>query len=138
MVSVMDNIAKSAHELQRAAGWFQKRASDPGAVAALPAALAHTEEALDRLATALVKASHAVEDVEAQSGAEGVLCPPAEALRWHLCHVSALLRGAGDACPATRRWARALLADPTGDAAPAWSRGRAPMQSRADGAAAAR
>lgn len=67
---VMDNIADGAHQLQRAAGWLQERASEPGAVTALPAALAH--------------------------------------------------------------------ADPTGDAAPAWSRGRAPMQSRADGAAAAR
>jgi hypothetical protein len=71
MVFVMDNIAESAHELQRAAGWFQKRASDPGAVAALPAALAHVEEALDRLATAMVKAAQAVEDVADDSGAEG-------------------------------------------------------------------
>jgi hypothetical protein len=139
MVFVMDNIAESAHELQRAAGWFQKRASDPGAVAALPAALAHVEEALDRLATAMVKAAQAVEDVADDSGAEGgAVSPPARALRWHLCHVSARLRGAGDACPDTRRWARALLADPADDTAAAWSRGLARMQPRDHGVAAAR
>jgi hypothetical protein len=139
MVSVMDNITESAHELQRAAGWFQKRAADPGAVAALPVALAHVEEALDRLATAMVKASQAVEDVEEESGAaSGALSPPARALQWHLCHVSTRLRGAGDACPDTRRWARALLADPPGDVPSAWSRGLSPAQPRAHGVAAAR
>jgi hypothetical protein len=141
MVVVMDNIADSAHELQRAAGWVQKRASDSGTVAALPVALAHVEEALDRLATAMVKAAQAVEDTADQPVAEGgALSPPARALQWHLFHVSTLLRGAGVAFPDTRRWARALLAerDPADDAAAAWSRGLIPMEPRAHGAAAAR
>jgi hypothetical protein len=141
MVRVMDNIADSAHQLQRAAGWLQKRASDPGAVAALPVALAHVEEALDRLATAMVKAAQAVEEVADESGAEGgALSPPARALQWHLFHVSTRLRGAGEACPDTRRWARALLAErnPADDTPAAWSRGLTPMEPRAHGAAAAR
>jgi hypothetical protein len=123
MVWAMDNIADSAHQLQRAAGWLQKRASDPDAVTSLPVALAHVEEALDRLATAMVKVAQEVEDTEVEAGAEGgALSPSARALRWHLFNVSTRLRGAGDACPDTRRWARTLLAerDPADDTVAAW------------------
>ena len=35
--------------------------------------------------------------------------PDARALRWHLFHLSTRLRGAEDACPDARRWARKLL-----------------------------
>ena len=38
------------------------------------------------------------------------LSPEARALRWHLFHVAARFRGAQDACPDARRWARTLLA----------------------------
>ncbi len=109
------DIASSAHQLQRAAGHVQQRASGPGAVTALPAALAHLEEALERLATGAIRSAQAVEDWESEPGAtlDGeALSPPARALRWHLFHLSARLRGAQDACPDARRWARELLREP--------------------------
>ena len=107
------DIADSAHQLQRAAGHVQQRASGPGAVTALPAALAHLEEALERLATGAIKSAQAVEDWESESDpALQALSPPARALRWHLFHLSARLRGAQDACPDARRWARELLREP--------------------------
>src|SRR4051812_1954541 len=113
MVRVMDtslqsnqNIAEATFALRRAAGHFAERASAAGAVAALPLALADLEKALERLATGAVEAAQAVED---WSG-EDVLAPEARALRWHLFHLAARLRGAEDACPDGRRWARELLA----------------------------
>jgi hypothetical protein len=95
-----DSIAASTFELRRAAEHFQQRADAPGALAALPLALADVEKALERLATGAVKAAEAVE----------ALSPEARALRWHLFHVAARLRGAEGALPETRRWARELLA----------------------------
>jgi hypothetical protein len=103
------NIAASAFELRRAAGRFQHRASAPGAVAALPLALADVEKALERLAVGVVKAAHAVEERDLESGTDA-LSPEARALHWHLFHLAARLRGAEDACPDARRWARELLA----------------------------
>ncbi len=38
--------------------------------------------------------------------------PDARALRWHLFHIASRLRGAHDAFPEARRWARALLVGP--------------------------
>lgn len=106
-----DSIAASTFELRRAAEHFQQRASAPGALAALPLALADVEKALERLATGAVKAAEAVED----SSTDG-LSPEARALRWHLFHVAARLRGAEGAFPEARRWARELLAqDGTAD-----------------------
>ena len=111
MARHQDDIATGAHQLQRAAGRIQQLASEPGAVTALPAALAHLEEALERLATGSLKAAQAVEDwaLEAEGPALG---PDARALRWHLFHLSARLRGAEEACPDARRWARELLREP--------------------------
>ena len=105
------DIAESAHQLQRAAGALQQRASSRDTVPALPSALAHLEEALDRLATSMVKTAHAVEE---WAGAEDdldrdALAPDARALRWHLFHIATRLRGAEAACPDGRRWARELL-----------------------------
>jgi hypothetical protein len=112
------DIAASAHELQRAAGAFQQRASGRGTVPALPSALAHLEEALDRLATSMVKTAQAVEDWAGAADADldrEPLPPDARALRWHLFHVAARLRGAQDACPDARRWARTVLLEPPGE-----------------------
>jgi hypothetical protein len=103
-------LAASAHQMQRAAGEVLRDTSAPDAVPALPAALAHLEEALDRLSTSMVKAAQAVE--EWPDGAEGdaaALSSDARALRWHLFHLATRLQGAEDACPEARRWARRLL-----------------------------
>jgi hypothetical protein len=107
------DIADSAHELQRAAGAFQQRASSRETVPALPSALAHLEEALDRLATSMAKTAQALEEWAATTDVDldrDTLSPDARALRWHLFHIAARLRGAQDACPDARRWARTLLA----------------------------
>jgi len=110
------DIADSAYQLQRAAGRLQQLASGPGTVAALPTALAHLEEAVERVATSVVKAAQAVEEdpVTAESPAES------RALRWHMHHFAARLLGARDACPEARRWARELTRpEPAVEAAPA-------------------
>jgi hypothetical protein len=107
------DMADSAHQLQRAAGALQQRASNHDAVPSLPSALAHLEEALDRLATSMVKTAQAVEEWVGATEVDldrDTLSPDARALRWHLFHVGARLRGAQDACPDARRWARTLLA----------------------------
>jgi hypothetical protein len=109
------DLADSAHELQRAAGHLQRNASRPDTVEVLPTALAHLEEALERLATAASVAAGAVEEHEApdaRAADPDVLSPAARALRWHLAHLAARLRAAGEACPDTRRWARELTRVP--------------------------
>jgi hypothetical protein len=100
-------VADSAHALQRAAGELQQRASGEETVPALPAALAHLEEALDRLSTSMVKTAEAVED---WAGDDEGVPPDARALRWHLFHIATRLRGAQEACPDARRWAREVVA----------------------------
>jgi hypothetical protein len=126
MVDAMDrlrgldrNIADSAHQLQRAAGHVQRHASGPSTVVALPAALAHLEEALERLATSAVMAAHAVDDWASEPGPgrdDAALSPKARALRRQLVHRSAHLHSARDCCPETRRSARELLRSPTANA----------------------
>src|SRR3954469_21288416 len=68
-------LATGAHQSERAAGAVLRDASTPDAVPATPVALAHLEEALDRLST----------DTAA-------LPPAARALRWHLLHLATRLR----------------------------------------------
>lgn len=110
------SIADSAHDLQRAAGDIQQRASGPDTVPALPVALAHVEEALDRLATSMVKTAEAVQEWAGEPTPDA-LAPDARAARWHLFHLATRIRGAQEACPDARRWARELLTDqPLGDA----------------------
>jgi hypothetical protein len=112
------NLAASAHELQRAAGHIQRNAARADAVQTLPTALAHMEEALERLSTAANVAARAVEEYDARAGADPDVLRRARALRWHLAHLAARLRGASDACPDTRRWARELIREPSRPAAP--------------------
>jgi hypothetical protein len=105
------DLAASAHQLQRAAGFFQQHASARDTVANLPVALAHVEEALDRLATGMTIAAHAVEEWPPYAGPERDVeeSPGAHALRWHLFHLARRLRGAQDSCVDPRRMARTLL-----------------------------
>jgi hypothetical protein len=110
-------IATSAHQLQRAAGDFQQSADGPEAVVALPVAVAHLEEALERLGTAVIKSAQAVEDRSQEAGTGESLSPSARALQWHLYHLAARLRGARDACPNARGWARELLRESSAPAA---------------------
>ena len=109
-------FAKGAYELQRAAGGVFRDASAPDAVPALPVALAHLEEALDRLSVSMIKTAHAVEEWSGAAETDtDSLSPDARALRWHLFHVAARLRGAQDAFPDARRWAGKLLDGASGN-----------------------
>jgi hypothetical protein len=105
-------LAAGAYQLQRAAGGVLREASAPDAVPALPVALAHLEEALDRLSISMVKTAQAVEEWPGAAETEtGTLSAEARALRWHLFHLATRVRSAQDACPDTRRWAHKLLDD---------------------------
>ena len=102
--------ATGAYQVQRAAGDVLRDASAPDAVPTLPVALAHLEEALDRLSTSMVLAAQAVEDWPGAAETDApTLSSDARALRWHLYHLATRLRGAEGACPDARRWARQLL-----------------------------
>ena len=110
----LTDIAGTAHQLQRTAGQLQQRASGPETVAALPVTLAHLEEALERLATSTAKMAQAVEEWAAgcdEHVDNDTIAPQARALRWHLFHLGSRLRGAQDACPDARRWARTMLSE---------------------------
>ena len=103
------DLAASAHQLQRAAGHFQQHASTEDTVANLPVALAHLEEALDRLANGVRGHRHAVEAWPPPSEEDVEESPEARALRWHLFHLASRLRGTQESCVEPRRWARTLL-----------------------------
>jgi hypothetical protein len=110
----LTDIAATAHQLQRAAGQLQQRASGPETVAALPVTLAHLEEALERISTSTAKMAQAVEEWAAGCDEQvdnDTIAPQARALRWHLFHLGSRLRGAQDACPDARRWARTMLSE---------------------------
>jgi hypothetical protein len=103
-------LATGAYQLQRAAGDVLREASAPDAVPALPVALAHLEEALHRRSVRIVKTAQAGEEWPGAAETDAAtLSSDARALRWHLFHLATRLRGAQDACPDTRRWARKLL-----------------------------
>jgi hypothetical protein len=111
------DLAAGAYQLQRAAGDVLRDASAPDAVPELPVALAHLEEALDRLSTSMVKTAQAVEEWPGAAEADGgTLSSDARALRWHLFHLATRLRGAQDTLPDARRWAQQLLQQSPDDA----------------------
>jgi hypothetical protein len=94
-------LKAGAHELQRAAGKVLEHAcaaEDPGT---LGIALAHIEEALDRLSVGMLQAAHAV-----NVGDD----PSAEALCFHLRLTAERLRDPQLACQASRSWTRRLIA----------------------------
>jgi hypothetical protein len=106
-------LASSAHQLQRAAGSLQAHAGNPDAVPTHAITLAHVEEALDRLAAAMVQMANAVGDSCGERGViveENVLPPEARALRCHLQSAADTLRESEVACTASREWARRLHA----------------------------
>ena len=111
-----DALRESAHELQRAAGAMHKHASAFGETSTSLFTLAHVEEALDRLESALfVMAGAATESRgEHASGAD-------EALRWHLLETARTVAAANVACASSRQWARRspALARPRDQVTPA-------------------
>ena len=106
------DLKTSAYDLRRAAGGLQAHASAGGAVSDLEVTLAHVEEALDRLAVALLKMADAVSDWCADDGRESrddILPPEARALRFHLQAAAAGLRVPQDGSTSSRIWTRRLL-----------------------------
>ncbi len=58
----------------------------------------------------MVKTAEAVEDWAGETASDTDGLPPdARALRWHLYHIATRIRGAQEACPDARRWARELV-----------------------------
>lgn len=104
-------LAGGAHQLQRAAGTLQAQSGNPDAVPTHAIALAHVEEALDRIAVAMGQMANAVTEWCGEPGGvveENLLPPEARALRWHLQAAADTLREAEVACTVSREWARRL------------------------------
>jgi hypothetical protein len=112
-------LTSSAHELQQAAGTLQSHAARADGVPTYGIALAHVEEAVDRLSVSLDQMAIAVAEWCGGPDAvveEPALPPEARALRWHLQAAATHLRTAEAACSASRDWTRRLLAAvPDGD-----------------------
>jgi hypothetical protein len=111
-------LQQVAHELQRAAGGFQEHAGDPAAMPTCPVAIAHVEEALDRLENGLVRLADVVGpwcDARSEFATQSQHAPEAAALRWHLLHAARALQTARHACAASRQWSRRLVDAETED-----------------------
>ena len=111
-------LKAGAHELQRAAGkvlTYAAAAEDPET---LGVALAHIEEALDRLAVGMLQAANAVTTGHGESADDGHIEPSAEALCFHLRRTAERLREPQLACQSSRSWTRRMIAStPHGEAA---------------------
>jgi hypothetical protein len=115
----------SAYDLQRAAGNMLKHARGADDAATLAVALAHVEEALDRLSVSAHQAAHAVTLGYSEGADESTLRPPAQALCFHLRLLAERLREPQLACQSSRSWARRLV-DPEADGGDIGSLGGVP------------
>ena len=104
-----------AHELQRAAGKVVKYACAAEDPHTLGVALAHIEEALDRLSVGMLQAANAVITGHGDSPDGGHLEPSAAALRFHLRRTADRLREPQLACQSSRFWTRRLIASASSD-----------------------
>ena len=104
-------LQRSAHELQRAAGNLVKNAAGAASVPALSVALAHVEEALDRLSVGMLLAARAVATSRARGTPvdEAAAPPETEALCFHLRRAAEKLHHPQAACEASRMWTRRVL-----------------------------
>src|SRR4051794_6556089 len=85
--SELSTLRVSAHELQRAAGHLQSHAAGVDYIPTLRIALAHLEEAFDRLSVAALQMANGVTEWHAEPGMradEDPLPPQAGALCFHL------------------------------------------------------
>ena len=95
-------LKAGAHELQRAAGKVLTHASAAEDPQTLGVALAHIEEALDRLSVGMLQAANAVTLGHSDSPDESPMEPPAEALCFHLRRTADRLREPQLACQSSR------------------------------------
>jgi hypothetical protein len=103
-------LKAGAHELQRAAGKVLTHASAAEDPETLGVALAHIEEALDRLSVGMLQAANAVTMSHADPPEESRLEPAAEALCFHLRRAADRLREPQLACQSSRSWTRRMIA----------------------------
>src|SRR5918995_2238266 len=103
-------LKAGAHELQRAAGKVLTHASAAEDPQTLGVALAHIEEALDRLSVGMLQAANAVALRHGDPADEGHLEPSAEALCFHLRLTADRLREPQLACQSSRHWTRRMIA----------------------------
>lgn len=112
-------LRASAYEFQRAAGNVLRHAAGAESIPTLAIALAHVEEALDRLSVGMMMIAHAVASREPDAHAdESGLPPDTRALCFHLRMAAEKLRGSEDACQASRIWTRRLLETEVGRPSP--------------------
>ena len=111
-------LKAGAHELQRAAGKVLTHASAAEDAQTLGVALAHIEEALDRLSVGMLQAANAVTMGHSESADDSHMEPSAEALCFHLRRTADRLREPQLACQSSRFWTRRMIAStPQGEAA---------------------
>jgi hypothetical protein len=122
-----DALRRSAHELQRGAGDLVKHAGGAWSMPDLLVALAHVEEALDRLSVGMLLMARGVADSRGQDS-DVTLTPEAEALCFHLRRAADKLHAPQAATQAARMWARRELG---AHAAPAASAGARSADERA-------
>jgi hypothetical protein len=102
-------LRESGYELQRASGGLLKHAGAAGSPTSLSVTLAHVEEALDRLAVAMLQIAHVVATSDDEAAAEfDEIGPEARGLCVHLRKVSDGLGDAQDSCRVARMWVRRL------------------------------
>ena len=115
-------LKTGALELQRAAGKVLKHANAADDPDALGIALAHIEEALDRLSVGMLQAANAVTAAHGDGPDESHLDPSADALCFHLRRMAERLREPQLACQSSRSWTRRMVAAAEGDLEVATSR----------------
>jgi hypothetical protein len=108
-------LKAGAHELQRAAGKVLTHACAAEDPHTLGVALAHIEEALDRLSVGMLQAANAATMGHGDSTDGGHLEPSAEALCFHLRRTADRLREPQLACQSSRFWTRRLVASASSD-----------------------
>lgn len=102
-------LKAAAHELQQAAGKVLRHAGAAEDPQTLGVALAHTEEALDRLSVAMFQAAHAVSAGHGDSAEGHGAADSAEALCFHLRRAAERLREPQLACESSRFWVRRMI-----------------------------
>jgi hypothetical protein len=103
-------LKAGALELQRAAGKVLKHACAAEDPDALGIALAHIEEALDRLSVGMLQAANAVTAAHSDEPDGSHLDPSADALCFHLRRMAERLREPQLACQSGRTWTRRMVA----------------------------
>ena len=110
-------LKAGAHALQQAAGKVLRHAGAAEDPRTLGVALAHIEEALDRLSVAMLQAAHVVTSGQEAAADGRHPTPSAEALCFHLRRTAERLHEPQLACESSRFWTRRMIASESHDEA---------------------